>query len=948
MQDNELLRFRSDYDEIMSFYEDNAQYTALMNILRGTETTFSMNRIVMQKIIDTSWVEAIEKGLLHVDNVLRNPGRTIEDIEEVVPIALSRKITVESVKHLAQHTDLIQSIDEKTGRITPSKILNVHKEETLMTYENKFVNTLIERLRIFINVRYEKLAKVTNDGEIFTMGFRTSLDDKQGGKTKIEVHIENEHDLAKRGHNSYTVWQRVEKLKKIIEGYKESELCKTLGTTYIRPPIMRTNAIMKNIDLKACLTLWRYIESYDKVGYEINVETSAMAPSNEFIEEFYKLIGLHMLLFRASASPDQELLETKKLEPIAPKVVKQFENISERFDLAVDGGTGIGSQEGGNELNAAEPKEDISELTEQIRLAIDIEKAYREELREKELAAQREAEERERRRLEEERIEAERKAELARIAEKEAERQRQIQEMLERERLAQEKAERERQRLEQERLKRIEEARKKEEEERARLEEERLQRAIEEAEAAERLRIARDIFTVCIVLAPAYGIDPRTYPFPQNPDPKELSLKKETPAEVVLRARKEQQQREKDRAAAERAQRYDTDRRYFEKKPFKDIYREYSKNPIFLLIRLITHLMVMVFGIIPKDTDRPDYKQRRVMLEERKEQKQIQKDKRSEMEYYYRKYAQSFKYRTIRDIEDIKFKRKRNKRLRNSKRPEYKPSLTPEQQKQVQKEMRALYKMYHVSVFERIRRWFKSEIERLTPIVKPIIEKIKNADKRRLKKVLNVLLFVFLAFSICISIYVTACTLSGKVVNLFGRSVLRVETGSMEPTLHVGDYIITKKCDPNKLTEGDIISYYSEQEDIKGKVVTHRIITVQSDGTFITCGDANPVSDSIPVKADSILGVYTRKSSFYMWLGSFADTNKLFLLFVLLPLTLVSIYELRTLVQIGVQAFRGSGKDGGSEAEDSYERRMREAIDAEKRRIAEQYDELENDEVYRL
>ena len=288
-ENQEEYDFREEIQEIMDFYRDNIQLKSLMNILHGTEGSIALNRILMQKIIDSSWVEAIEKGLLHIDNVLRNPRRTIEDVEEIVPIALSRKITVESVKHLAQHTDLIQSIDKKTGKITPSKILNVHKEESLMTYENRFVNTLIDRLYIFITMRYEKLVKVSKDEEIFTLGFNTTLDDRSGGKMKIEVHIENEHSLETRDRSGYTIWQRVEKLKKVIEGYKGSELCKTLGTNFIRPPVMRTNAIMKNVDLKACLTLWQYIESYDKVGYEINIENSACQPNSDFIDDFYEL-----------------------------------------------------------------------------------------------------------------------------------------------------------------------------------------------------------------------------------------------------------------------------------------------------------------------------------------------------------------------------------------------------------------------------------------------------------------------------------------------------------------------------------------------------------------------------------------------------------------------------------------------------------------------------------
>ena len=126
-----------------------------------SNSTVSLNHKMMEKMIDLNWVEAIEKGLVHVDNVMRNPRKTVENVEEIVPIALSKKITVDSVKHLAQHTDLIQSVDPVTGKITPSKVLNVHKEESMMTYENKFVNTLIDRVYIFIARRYEKLKTVS-------------------------------------------------------------------------------------------------------------------------------------------------------------------------------------------------------------------------------------------------------------------------------------------------------------------------------------------------------------------------------------------------------------------------------------------------------------------------------------------------------------------------------------------------------------------------------------------------------------------------------------------------------------------------------------------------------------------------------------------------------------------------------------------------------------------
>ena len=932
MQDDEQMQqFREEYKQMMELYSSNEYFSSMLNILRGTEGSFAMNRILMQKIIDSSWVEAIEKGLIHVDNVLRNPRRTIEDVEEIVPIALSRKITVESVKHLAQHTDLIQSIDKKTGKITPSKILNIHKEESLMTYENKFVNTLVDRLYIFISMRYEKLAAVAKDEEVFTLGFDTEIENPSGGKMKIEMRIRNEHNLETRDRSGYTIWQRVEKLKKAIEGYKGSELCKTLGTTFIRPPVMRTNAIMKNVDLKACLTLWQYIESYDKIGYEINIENSAVTPDEEFINNFYDIIGLHMLLFRSSVEPEHkyDIMESKQLAPVSPKIVKEFEDISSWFDATANGGIAYISQTGDVELKTDIP-ENIAEILLEIEKAAAIEQAYQEELRAKELEEQRLAEEEERRRLEEERIEAERQAELARIAaEKEAE-ERRIQEMLEQKRLEQEEEERERERLEQERLALLEKKRKEEEAEKARLEEERKKRELEEAAERERIRIAEEKKRVRSELGIAEGSD-----IQKEEEPLQEEKREETPAEIAARVKREQQQREKERTETERAQRLKAERQYFESKPFEEIRREYTKNPYWVLVRLIRHILVMVFGIIPKDTDRPDYKERRQMLIDKKEAQKQEKAKHDQMEAYYKKYAQTFKYRTLRKIADRKFQRKRKLAMKNKPRPEYKSKLTPEQQLAVQKEMNALYKEYHVSVFEHIRRWFTGEIER----IKTWRNEFDESDRKFFKQLGGIILMVLLAAAVCFSIYVTICTATGKPVDIFGYSVLRVETGSMEPTLHVGDYIIVQRRDPDTIRVDDIISFYSEDPEINGMLVTHRVASLNSDGTFTTIGDANPVTDTTAVRSEMIMGVYVRKSVFYMWLGSFADTSKLFMLIVLIPLTLVSIYELTTVIKIGKNIHEETEEDrekAEREAIEDYKRRMREAIDAEKKRLEEE------------
>ena len=167
----------------------------------------------------------------------------------------------------------------------------------------------------------------------------------------------------------------------------------------------------------------------------------------------------------------------------------------------------------------------------------------------------------------------------------------------------------------------------------------------------------------------------------------------------------EQQKREKERIEKERAERLKAERQYFESKPFETIRREYSKNPIYAIPRLIRYILAMVFGIIPENADRPDFKFRRAELAEKKRLAEEEKRKHNEMEFYYKKYAQTFHYRFWRKIGDIKFKRKRRREDKNRPKPVYKPpERTPEQQREIQQYMQKLYKEYHVGRIEKIRR----------------------------------------------------------------------------------------------------------------------------------------------------------------------------------------------------------------------------------------------------
>lgn len=634
-------------------------YESFRSSLSHSRSTIALNHRILEKDIDVSWVEAIETGLVSIDNVIRNPSKTITNVEEVVPIALSKKITVDSVKHLAQHTDLIQSVDPETGKITPSKVLNIHKEESYLTYENKFVNTLIDRLFIFVNKRYEKLKAVSSSEEVFAMEYNTAFESGSGRKMKMTLNIETSDSLEAADENGSTIWDRVEKIRRIVEGYKSSPFCQQMGQNYIRPPVMRTNAIMKNVDLKACLVLWQFIEGYDKKGYEINVSDSAQKPDKEYVENLYDLSALNLLLFRSfTQDSEAEVLKTQKSKAAAPRVLRKFDKVSyDEHELVI----------GGDRLtdDAALAQDNISEnekILAEIDKIIKIETEYYKAEEQKRL----EAEEKERRRQEEERrIEEER-----RLAREKAERE-------EQERL--EKARLEALRLEKERIER---------EEQERLERERIERERAELEEQKRLDAERDELEKMI-----------------NAEMDKLETEKQSQKEEEERLRHEREEREK-----LRAEKLKEMRAYLEQKSFDEIYPEYSKNPIHVIRRSLCRLISLIRqdGAVIREGDSDDPKLIERIAAEAAAKAQAQRDEKemAEMQVLYEKYTPNFRQRTKQSFKALFAKKRKKVYVMPAQMP---VQRSPKEQRAYDRQMKELFRKYHVSFITKLIRKIKKE-----------------------------------------------------------------------------------------------------------------------------------------------------------------------------------------------------------------------------------------------
>lgn len=121
-----------------------------------------------------------------------------------------------------------------------------------------------------------------------------------------------------------------------------------------------------------------------------------------------------------------------------------------------------------------------------------------------------------------------------------------------------------------------------------------------------------------------------------------------------------------------------------------------------------------------------------------------------------------------------------------------------------------------------------------------------------------VLVFTVLSFLIV--------RINGGTPSIFGYTIHRVQSGSMEPALMVGDIILNKDVDDvTTLKLGDIITFQGGDQ-YGNNHITHRIVQeprMGKDGVYylITKGDANDVEDD-EIDETMVESVFVQKVEF--------------------------------------------------------------------------------------
>ena len=399
-------------------------YDFFMDSVSRAQNEFQFSNRKLVKTVDLKWVNQIESALEAMQTIISSPRNVIKEDELIVNVANARKAGAETVRHLAQHSALVENFDEGRGEVRPGRLMQRYREDSVGLYENRLVFTTMEYAYNFVKIRHDALFEAMSDEFGAKLKVKSDMESAtEHVHVDMFLHIKEIENPLETDRKNGDVFSRISRMYRVLGVFMTSQFAQQMAKLpRIKGSITKTNVLKKNPSYRKVLQLWDFLRQYSDIGYTIRVVEQNPEINERFQEDIYRNILFQYLILKGylEDAADREVPTRAKgrKRTLKPKFIHQIvEELTEDYDL---------------------PDVEIRKVL--------IEELTKEQLMQEEAAERRRLVEEQARRKkeEEERIRAEKKAEQERIkAEKAAER----------ERIRQEK-EAERRRLEQERMER--------------------------------------------------------------------------------------------------------------------------------------------------------------------------------------------------------------------------------------------------------------------------------------------------------------------------------------------------------------------------------------------------------------------------------------------------------------------------------------------------------------
>lgn len=397
-------------------------YEFFMDAVSRAQNEFQFSNRKLVKTVNLTWVDAIEESLDAFQKIISSPRNVLKEEDLIVNVANAKKSGAETVRHLAQHSGLVDSFDEERNEVHPGRLMQRYREESWGLYENRLVFTTMEFAYHFVKIRHDALFEAMSD----EFGAKLKVQSDMESATEhvhmdIFLHIKEIDSALETDAKNGDAFSRISRIYRILSVYMNSAFAQQMSKLErIKGTVNKTNVLKRNKDYHEILSLFEFLRKYNDIGYTIRVVEQSPEINEQFQQDIYRNILFNYLILKGYLEDEED--RTVPVEPkerrrtLKPKFIKQIvEELTEDYDLP--------DVEIRKVLIEELTKEQLmrEEKAERLRLVEEQEKKRREE--KERLAAEKKAE------AERRRAEREAEAERRRAEQEEAERRKQMERM---------------------------------------------------------------------------------------------------------------------------------------------------------------------------------------------------------------------------------------------------------------------------------------------------------------------------------------------------------------------------------------------------------------------------------------------------------------------------------------------------------------------------------------
>lgn len=175
-------------------------------------------------------------------------------------------------------------------------------------------------------------------------------------------------------------------------------------------------------------------------------------------------------------------------------------------------------------------------------------------------------------------------------------------------------------------------------------------------------------------------------------------------------------------------------------------------------------------------------------------------------------------------------------------------------------------------------------------------EKVQKIKQNKPLKIIGEILYILLFLIVILMLIVVILQrVTDNSVTIGGFRIFTVATGSMVPKYEVGDVLISKEIDPSEIKVGDDIVYKGKEGSFNGKVVTHRVISIEEQGGeyhIITQGIANEQADP-EITDEQVYGKIIYKVKTLSFISKMVSNIYIFYFFIFIPIAILIVKQIR-------------------------------------------------------